>query len=313
MENYYSMVKENADERSELTARQDADVLLRNLSAYAMKKVDNKTNVTGVVNVTLNRPKVMAAYVIAALGNTSEQIVVEIEDNNFDTDYIKDFRRLAFAAADARLKKKGLWQLNPYLDEQVCIRGGAAARCLFQMVDGVLIPDIMYWDYRYVNYEMGIDGYKWASYGYGTKRKRADIESEAWFKALKTQPSINKDAEVVDVWTPDGNEIYLGGAKVFEQKHNWGFTPVVIETVSIGSMLSDADDIKNHGESIFFLIREAVPELNRLVSILQTHNLNTIKRAVQTPHPTGRTGTPPDYEAVTAPGASSSTEPGNRT
>lgn len=297
MATYYDMVKENAGERSELTKRQDDDVKLRNLLAYVMYKTDGVTRVDGVINVTLNRPKVMANYIITALGKTSEQIKVETEDKKLNTDYIKDFRRLAFASVDARLKSQGRWALNPYIDEQSCIRGGFAGRCLFRKEGDALIPDIAYWDFRYVNYATGAHGLAWGSYGYGTKKKKADIEAEPWAKA-KNMTISAKEAEVVDVWTPDHNEIWLNSSKVFEQPHDFGFTPLVIQTVPLGSMLADKDDIKNQAESVFFLIREAVPELNRLVSIIQTLALNALKPPVGVATKAGATIAPenlPDY------------------
>jgi len=182
----------------------------------------------------------------------------------------------------------------------------------------VLQPDIAYWDYRYVNYAPSSNGLAWASFGYGTKRKKAVIESESWWEK-SSKPSISKEAEVVDIWTPEVNEIWIEGKKVFDQANDmvWPdgtkYVPVVIQEVSIGSMLSDADDLKNHGESVFFLIRQVIPELNRVISIIQTHNLLTIKRPIQTPAPEGRTATPPKYEDVTDPGSSSSTEQGHET
>ncbi len=276
---YYQLIKENAIERRELTDRQDEDVKLRDLVAYVMKSFDGKTPVEGVFNQTLNRPKVMATFIIAALSNTSEQILIETEEKNFDTDYVKDFRRLAFAVANARLLRLNEGELNAYIDEQSCIRGGAASKCLFQMVKDKLVPEITPWDYRYVNYEMGVDdiGVEWASYGYGTKRRKASIKSEKWYKTLKEGATISgKEAEVVEVWDTEHNEILLDGKKVFEQEHAFGFTPVVILGVPIGSMLANKEDIKNHNESIFFLIREAMPELNRLVTIIQTLAFNAL-------------------------------------
>ena len=309
---YYNLIKENAGERLELTTRMDDDVKLRNLLAYVMMKSDGKTKVDGVINVTLNRPKTMAAFIISALGRTSGQILVETEDKKLDTDYIKDFRRLAFAAADEKLLKLKLWKLKRYFDEQVCIRGGLAARCLFQMVDGVLDPDITCWDYRYVNYVPGEDG--WASYGYGTKKKKSVIEGEKWYKSQGDKVSIpGKEAEVVEVWDKDHNEIWLGGVKVFEQEHPYGYVPVVIQGVSLGSMLADVDDIKNQNESIFYLIREAIPELNRLVSIIQTQALGTLFPPAQDALKSGAT-TPaeniPDYNKVMAPGSISAADIG---
>ena len=325
---YYELVKENAIEREDLTARQDADVLLRNLKAYVMKSFDGKTPVEGVFNQTLNRPKVMSSFIIAALGNTSEQIIVETEERNLDTDYIKDFRRLAFAAANIRLLRQGLWELNPYLDEQSCIRGGAAARPLFRKVNDVLISDITYWDYRYVNYEIGTEGTVWASFGYGTKRKKAAIESEEWAKELKAKGkdkaicNIAKEAEIVDIWTPEHNEIWLDGKEVFEQPHpyKWPdgtrYCPVVIQNVPLGSMLSDKDDIKHQNESIFFLIREAIPELERLVTIIQTQAFLTLYPSIEIASKEGGKIDPetlPEYDKLMRPKAVSGADIGGGT
>ena len=89
----YKTVRDNAEERKDLTNRQDTDVLLRNLDKYVMKGFKDILAVMNVINVTLNRPKVMFNFIVAALGNTSEQILVESEEKGFDPDYIKDFRR----------------------------------------------------------------------------------------------------------------------------------------------------------------------------------------------------------------------------
>ena len=310
---YYQLVKENAGERSDLTDRMDKDVELRNLEAYVMRNAKGVA-VEGIINVTLNRPKTMAAFIIASLGNTSEQILVETEDKNLDVDYIKDFRRLTFAAADARLSGRRMWEINSFFDEQSSIRGGAAARCLFQMVNGVLVPDITLWDYRYVNNGEGDDGLDWASYGYGTKKKKAVIESEKWWAKVKNKVSVSgKEAEVVEVWDKEHFEIWLTGKKVYEQGHIYGFTPAVVLGVPLGSMIADIDDIKNQNESIFFLIREAMPELNRLVSIIQTQALGTLYPPVENKRKEGATSPPPKYSEVMAPGAISSADIGGGT
>ena len=80
----------------------------------------------------------------------------------------------------------------------------------------------------------------------------------------------------MDIWTPEVNEIWLGKNRVYEQENIYKrtdgtrYVPVVIQGVPLGSMLADLGDIKNQSESIFFLIREAVPELNRVATIVQT-------------------------------------------
>ncbi len=324
MTDYYTVVKDNAAERSELTKRQDADILLWNLDKYVMEDISG-TRFDGVVHVTLNRPKVVAEYIMAALGMMVEQIVVTSEVKGYDTDLIEDFRRKAFEAADDLLLHQNLRSMDPYFDEQNCIRGESAARCLFQEINGILVPDIMYWDSRYVNYEPGKHGIAWASYGYGTKVKKAVIESEDWWEKVKIKPSIEKEAEVVDVWDAEHNEIWLAGKLVYEQEHEFKdadgkrYTPVVIRTVPLGSDLKSGTDgingingIKNRGESVFYMIRAIIPEDNRIISIMQTHNLLSIQRPIQTAFDEGAGHEAPDY-SITNPGASSSSEKGGET
>jgi hypothetical protein len=50
-----------------------------------------------------------------------------------------------------------------------------------------------------------------------------------------------------------------------------------VQVVTLGSMTADADALKHQGESIFFLIRDCIPELNRLLSIMQTLNMLAVK------------------------------------
>jgi len=162
------------------------------------------------------------------------------------------------------------------------------------MIDGVLVPDVALWDYRYVNFKRGVGGLLWASFGYGTKVKKADVEGQEWWeKANVSFPG--KEAEVVDLWTTEGNIVYLAGQKVYEQEHQyqWAdgtrYVPVVIRGVSLGSMLSDTGDLKHQNESVFFLIREAMPEIQRLVSIVQTQAFNTIKPPISVRTVEGKT------------------------
>jgi len=54
-------------------------------------------------------------------------------------------------------------------------------------------------------------------------------------------------------------------------------------------MLSDTGDLKHQNESVFFLIREAMPEIQRLVSIVQTQAFNTIKPPISVRTVEGKT------------------------
>ena len=292
--NYLQAVKDKEVEFNELTARMDADKDLLYLKKYILKDLDGRT-FPNIINITLNDAAVFAANVLSALGSTSQQVAVESEDLRLDTAYIEEFQKAAFNAANTRLRKQGSPPINPFFDEQLSIRGRAAARCLFRMEEDILIPDITLWDTRYVTYEMGVAGLGWATNK--TKRNKDLIEAEYGF-------TVNgKTGVVLDVWDKVLNEIWIDNQKVREQENPYGYVPIVFQTVSLGSMLADEDSLSHQGESIFFLIRDLIPELNRLVSILQTLNMKTASQALQYKSKAGARATPPDYEKITAPGA----------
>ena len=302
MTDYLKKVKDKEEERRELIKRYKSDSDLLYLVKYVMRSPDGKNVVPNIVNVTLNIPGRFANDVISKLGSAKEQSIVETEDKNLDTTYIENFRKAAFASANARLKLQGRFELNPWFDFHSCIRGRTDALCLFRMVNGVLIPDITPWDDRYVTYDVGANGLDWA--GNKNIRLKGDIEAQ-WSEELKKYnvTVTGKEGEVLNVWSTEHNEVWITGKKIFEQEHDFGFTPVVIQAVVLGSMLADRDSLVHQGESIFFLIREAVPELNRLVSIMQTLNLTTVKPPKGWASKEGQGVEGPEYEEVMKPGA----------
>lgn len=301
MENYLQKVEEKEAEKSELDRRMDADRDLGNLAPYVMRDKDKK-RIPNIINVTLNDPAYFLAYVEARLNASSEQIVVESDNKKIDTHYIEDVLRAAFGGANALLRKQGKWLLNPYFDQQACRRGGAVARCLFRMKDGVLIPDITYWDRRYFSYEMGDDGLDWGAYR--TTRQKDLIEKKY---ALTVS---GKTAKVIDIWSKEHNEVWIDRKQVREEPHSYGFVPVALQIVSLGSMLADEDSMKNQGESLFFLIRDIIPELNRLASMAQTANFLATQRPGQWESEEGINAKPPAYEEANAPASMTPVDPG---
>ena len=264
----------------DLTKRMDEDKDMLYLKKYVMMDAGEKNAIPDIVNVTLNRPALYAANVESALGKTTEQRVVESAVKDFDTAYVEAFLDAAFDAANERLIKRGEPTLNAHSDEQFCIRGRAAKRILFRMKDEVLIPDIANWDTRYFTYEMGVDGLSSASYN--TTRDKDVLEAEYEEELRRYNVSITgKGAPVLDVWHTEANEVWVSGKKILEQENPFGFVPVVFRVVSLGSMLADIDSLAHQGESIFFLIRGVIPELNRLISIMQTLNLKAVKPPIK--------------------------------
>ena len=308
MANFFDLVKEKEDEESELYRRYQIDADLLHLESYVMRGPPDKQRVRhaipGIVNSTLNKPAIFGANVVSALGAVIQQVIVESDDEGFDTHNVEEFLDAAFAGANDLLRQKRLPLLNPFADAQFAYRGRTGRRILFREKDGVLMPDIMLWDGRYIRYKMGDDGLDWAAYA--TNRTKTEIQ---------TQYDItigDKMAQVLDVWDKEHNEVWIGENLVLEQEHKYGYVPVVISLVPLGwgDMLLDDDRIKREGESIFFMIRDIVPQLNMLMSILSTLNLLSVKRPQQWESSGGTTAEAPEHDDAVKPGAMIPIEPG---
>lgn len=286
--------KAKKKETSDLFTRMDGDMGLLYLIKYEMKDKQGHP-LPGIINITLNDCAVFAANVIAALGGANEQRVVESDDKKLDTHYIEDFQRLGFLGANERLRKQIRPQLDPFIDEQTCIRGSAAARVLFRENKAKeLIPDIMPMDTRYLVYEVGVEGLGFTSYR--MTRSKEDIESE--YPEAKVS---GNDGVVRDIWTPKENIVYVDDEIAKQDPNPRGYVPVCLQIVPLGSMLLDKDSFSHQGESIFFLIRDLIPELNRLASIIQTLNLYTLYGSKQYASKKGTTAKLPkraDYEGL---------------
>jgi len=272
---YKKAVEDKKTELVGLHGRMDTDRELVELAKYALKDVNGKA-VPNSISVTLNDPAVFATNVESSLGSATEQVIVESEDKNLDTAYIEDFVKACFNSANSRLIKQGKFSLNAYYDQQMCRRGRGDALCLFRMdkKTGTLITEIDEWDSRYVYGGMGADGFNWKAYE--TTRSKDSILAQYPDSGITDEEEI-----ILNIWTKDHNEVWMGdNVKIFEQKNPWGYVPVCSQIVPMGSMLADKDSIAQQGESIFFLIRDLVPELNRLVSIIQSLNMKALDNAL---------------------------------
>jgi hypothetical protein len=287
METYYAKVKFKEQEHEALVRRFITDYDLLNLKKYTLTDKLGKA-IPDIINVTLNKPSIFAGNVISSLGSCLQQTVVTSTKSSVDTHYVEEFQDAVFNAANQRIRKRGQASLNSFTDIQLCIRGRAARRILFRLADkkdvevgdakevGDLIPDITSWDTRYVTYERGNNDFKWTAYH--IDRNWAATEEQ--YGLLMQKYGVYKEGEhpvkanICDIWTPDHNEVWVEGKQILEQSHDYESTPVVIEAVALGygNILMEEDRLQHEGESIFFMIRDIVPELNRLVSLLQTLN-----------------------------------------
>lgn len=294
---YLEKVREKDIEFTELDSRMKLDTDLLYLKKFVMMDKDGKHPIPDVINATLNKPAILAANVIAALGAVKQQLIVESDNAKIDTTTIEEIIQGCMDMANIRNRKLRYPNLNQAADVGLCIRGRHARRILFRMEDGVLIPDIQSWDGRYVRYEVGASGLKWASLA--TKRTKDQIEEEYGI-SIKTQTET-----VVDVWDEEHEEIWVGEKQVRVNDHSFGFCPVVLSSVSLGygDTLLDDNRMKHEGESIFFLIRDVVPQLNMLLTVLETLNFLSIKPPYNYLTKEGADRTPPEYEDAVAPGA----------
>ncbi len=301
MANFFELVKEQELDMSELDQRMEIDADLLHLAHYIMRGPPDVAGVRhaipGIVNSTLNKPAIFGATVVSSLAAVTQQVIVESDKEGFDTHNIEEFLEKAMDGADDRLRKKRLPLLNLFTDAQVCFRGRTGRRILFREENGILIPDITNWDGRYIRFKIGEDGFDWAAYS--TRRSRAEIEADY-------DISINgKFAKVLDVWDKEHNEVWIDERQVKEQVHNYGYVPVVMGIVPLGwgDMLLDERRMKYEGESIFFMIRDVIPQLNMLMSILSTLNLLSVKRPSMWLSQKGTQAEPPDYDEAMSPGS----------
>jgi len=301
---WLATIKQREEEEGKLYERMDTDANLLYLKKYTLTDTKGRA-VPDIVNVTLNKPAVFSANVFSALGGVKQQVEVMTENKGIDTSYIEEWQKAVFKAANWRLVRRQMPTLDMFADGQFCFRGRHGRRVLCREVDGEFIPDITPWDGKFLRYGMGENGLVWAAYK--TKRQKELVEAEYPGVVCK-----GRDAEVIDLWTPEFNCVYVDSKAIFEQYNPYGEVPVVIETVTLGygNILIGDNSIEHTGESIFFLIRDIVPQINMLVSILQTLNLKLVKPPQQFASKEGKDATPPEYEDATGMGSITSVDIG---
>ena len=301
MATYFDKVREKDEEFRELDNRMRLDSDLLHLKKYTMMDKSGKYAIPDVINATLNKPAVLAANVISSLGSVKQQLIVDTDNAKIDTTKIEEILQACMDMANARNRKLGFPNINQAADVGLCMRGGHARRITFRMEDGILVPDVASWDRRYVRYETtgetGREGVKWASLA--TMVLKGEIEAKYGIQ-VRTQAE-----KCLEIWDDEHQEIWVGNKQVKEIPHPYGYCPVVISTVALGygDTMMDEDRLKYEGESIFFLIRDIIPQLNMLLSILETLNFLSIKPPYNYLTKEGRDSVPPEYDEALAPGA----------
>ena len=260
-QNIYKLVQSRKAEFSSLYSRMDADRDLYQLKRYHMTNPVDGQAVPNIVEVTLTDPKLYAEKANAIICGAEMQTEVTGEGlSDSRTTAIERFLEAAYLAIDRRLNNRGIPGLFAFATEQACLRGRIAARCLVRKQgDGVLF-DILPLDTRYLCYEHGADGLKWAAPEF--TRTKAQMLDEYGVEVMENSTLIT------DVWTAQEEIIYLGENELKRQAHSCGYVPFVLAQVPAGSMFADADSFQYSGESIFAPNRSLYPELNRLATVL---------------------------------------------
>lgn len=276
---YFEAHEEKKKDLADLNKRRDTDLALVTSYEYEMLDANNE-KIKSLIHVTMNRLRVFKTYVLASLDKADEKVVVESDDESVDTAIIENFIRYGFNSANLKLITGGGYKLEPFFDEQACMTGEVAALVLFEMIqakgetESYLNTDITPWDARYITYEKGAEGLAWGAYE--VKMSKGVIESEKW--AIKNKFEITgKSAKVLNIWASDRNYVYVDGKLKFEQENPYGFVPICVQKVPIGTMMTGKDSLLYQGESIFFLVRDIIKEYNRCLSVLQSLNLLAVK------------------------------------
>ena len=264
--------------RDDLYKRMDADKNLAALSPYALTDKQGKP-VSGMINITLNLPALFSAHVKAALLRAVEDVVASGIGRDDDVNSpVEKFVRAGWRAADMRLAARDESLTSPFLADQVDLRGRGAFRVTWHKKDRVVIPDILPIDTRHFTYEMGSEGLLWGAYK--TKRSGRELLDEYPQAAQKARvKETDKEIPFVDLWDGDQNVRYANGKEIQADKNQHGYPPFVVRHVPMGLLTRDDDAMVREGESIFYLIRTLVPELNRLATIMQTQNMSGVKPA----------------------------------
>jgi len=246
--------------------RMDEDRGLYLLEKYTLTD-EKKENIPDAISVTMSEPRMFAEKVFAIINSSHQQSrVVGKGLSDKETSLIEGCVDDLFISADVRLMAKGSRILKPFIIEQDCIRGTIVTQNLLREVGGTYVPNITPCDARHTVYEFGTDDLLWASPEFFRTK---DMIISEYPDAADKIPSGNSisvqpyaDKEIL--------ETYVAGKKIWETENTLGYVPYVIVESAAGPMLMDEDFFKYRGESIYAVVRDLYPEINRHASILTT-------------------------------------------
>ncbi len=272
---YYKLISDREGEMSELFSRMDADKDLIILKEYAMSDKDS-LEVPDVDNITLNDAQVFWNRVKSTIIAANMQPEVTGKNlNDKDTTLVENFIDDVTYVIDTRLQNIGKSSLLSYNIEQICGRGRIGTRVCLRMnpKTGLFVADILPIDTKYLIYEAGIDGLKWAAAKFS--RSKAKILDEYGIEITSTS------AVVADFFDEEYERVFIDQKLAEEKKHPYGEVPFAIQLCPAGLSFSDDDIARYEGESIFAPNRNLYEMKNKLGTILMTLSILSFHRGMQ--------------------------------
>ena len=295
MNEFAQLVKEKENDAGmvKLRDRMDADLDMYHMVKYEMKDWKQKI-VKAVDNITLPKPKYFADRVISVMNVAPPRVQIAGKGlSDSDTSVIEKFWDYAIYQANEHLFDKMIIPLDPFLTFQSVIRGWLGVRVVVWQDGEKVRFDIVPWDMRSVLWESGDDGLIWVANK--TDRTKKQIETEYG------EDAAGKGKTVTDFWDREQNVVMVGNEIVKQQSHNYGRPPVAISPVTMTPLVPTrgGDQLMYHGESVFSTNRGIYPEMNKIVSILQTLNALSFRMPVGYVSDDG-TKLPEDYPYIAA-------------
>lgn len=248
-------------------ARMDEDAQLAHQSEYKLRDKYGR-EIPDVISVTTNEAAVFLNAIVAMIQESTWQTRVEGRISDKQCTKVEEFIDHLLRRADDNLLAQGKPQMFPFFANHICARGWVGARVLTRKTDdGGLMPEILPVDVRYLLFERGGYGLRWAA-----------IKTERTPEQIMAEYDIEVDSEktVIDYWDSEQELVFIEKDVVKRNKNPYGFVPFVVQPSSAGFMLWDDTYASAEGESIFALNRNLYEEFNRLVSIDQTLAMQAI-------------------------------------
>ena len=274
------LTKVNKKTWGDIDTRWQTDEDLYNLTPYSWPTDEGKI-VKSRDCVTLNDPRSYADRVKDTLIYSAQSRAVEdglyTKVRDEQRNEVETFLDFNLEAADERLNRAEILPLRSGLSGQFTVRGRSVARVLVMVQGDKYIPDIQWYDARYVKYATNKDGLAWCATVMTMTAEAIEYDY---------QLTITSDtAEVIDLWTPQWEYVWVGGSlinnKAFPFNHKLGYVPFVIQVVPTGGFLQSTGFEQYIGESVYAPVRNLYAVLNKLLTMEMTYSRLCVEGAYQ--------------------------------